>query len=76
MAIGLPLRKYLDDDDGGPLERPFLFNDIPPSNVTLVFECEDCESKIKDDVSNITYNGAPMCCGAEMLLSHCEVNII
>lgn len=64
------------EDDSGPLENPFEFDNIPPSDVEVVFECEDCNKKETDYVSNITYNGAPICCnGEEMMLSHCKVKI-
>jgi hypothetical protein len=51
------------------------YSNIPPKDVRLVFECEDCGKEQRDDVSNVTYNGAPMCCAEEMMLSHAEVTI-
>jgi hypothetical protein len=56
-----------------PPDEKLKFDNIQPKDVKLVFECEDCGKKQTDDVSNVTYNGAPMCCDEEMTLSHVEV---
>lgn len=71
----LPVRKYLEDD--GDSTKPFKFKNVPPSDIILVFECEDCNIIEKDDVSNVAYNGAPICskCNNVMMLSHGEVKV-
>ena len=42
--------------------------------VEVVFECDKCTKKEKDIISNVAYNGPPMCCEEEMSMSHCEIS--
>lgn len=71
----LPIRKDVEEDQVGDYTKPYEFSNVPLSDIRLVFTCEDCDRKKTDDVSNVTYNGAPMCCNIEMMLSHGEVKI-
>ena len=45
---------------------------LSPSEVDVVFQCEDCERIKKDWVANVIYNGPPSCCGVQMMLLNVE----
>lgn len=48
---------------------------VDANDITCVFSCDDCKKETKDSVSNIAYDGAPICCGSVMELSHAIVDL-
>jgi hypothetical protein len=48
------------------------------ADTNVFFECDECNKKESCNVSEATYNGAPMClrCNTEMEMTHVEIGEI